>query len=155
MESAHKTYTFTLLLLGPSPLDHLDALFQAGCADATLGEREGMFFGEFDRTADSLAEAVGNAIAQVESAVRPEPEPQGVVQSPGCPPRPPLGVAVGVPAAPGSATATRTGVMTLTFQHQKLEYWGLPAAQTWTSRIRLAVSANGRTCTQVTLRGGK
>lgn len=62
-------YTTTLLLLGPSPLDHLDALFEAGCDDAIFGEREGMFFAEFDREANSLAEAVGTAISQVEYAV--------------------------------------------------------------------------------------
>ena len=68
-QGPEKTYTFTLLLLGPSPLDHLDALFEAGCDDAIFGEREGMFFADFDRTANSLAEAVGKAIAQVEFAV--------------------------------------------------------------------------------------
>lgn len=68
-QGPEETYTFTLLLLGPSPLDHLDALIGAGCDDASFGEREGMFVAEFVRTANSLAEAVGKAIAQVESAV--------------------------------------------------------------------------------------
>lgn len=68
-QGPEKTYAFTLLLLGPSPLDHLDALFEVGCDDAIFGERAGLFFAEFDRTATSLAEAVGMAIAQVESAV--------------------------------------------------------------------------------------
>jgi len=68
-QGPEKTYTFTLLLVGLSPLDHLDALFEAGCDDAIFGERGGMFFAEFDRTANSLAEAVGTAIAQVETAV--------------------------------------------------------------------------------------
>ena len=66
---ADKTYTFTLPLQGPSPLDHLDALFEAGCDDAIFGERDGAFFAEFDRRSNSLDDAVGSAIAQVESAI--------------------------------------------------------------------------------------
>jgi predicted DNA-binding transcriptional regulator AlpA len=63
------TYSFTLLLAGADPLNHLDALFQAGCNDAIFGSREGTFFADFDREAASLGEAVRTAIEQVESAV--------------------------------------------------------------------------------------
>lgn len=61
--------TFTLLLRGANPLEHLDALFEAGCGDAIFGEREGTYFAEFDREAPSLADAIASAIDQVEGAV--------------------------------------------------------------------------------------
>lgn len=68
-ETPAKIYTFILLLQGASPLEHLDALYEAGCGDALIGERDGVFFAEFDRTAGSLAVAVGSALQQVEAAV--------------------------------------------------------------------------------------
>jgi len=64
-----KTYTFTLLLQGADPLEHLDALFEAGCDDAVFGERDGVYFAEFDRLASNFPEAVGSAIWQIENAV--------------------------------------------------------------------------------------
>lgn len=67
--AASRTYTFTLLLRGANPLEHLDALFEAGCDDAIFGEREGTFFAEFDRESSSLAAAISEAIGQVESVV--------------------------------------------------------------------------------------
>lgn len=66
---AKRTYTFTLLLRGANPLEHLDALYESGCDDAVFGERDGVFFAEFDREAASLADAVSSAVQQVESAV--------------------------------------------------------------------------------------
>lgn len=65
----NQTYNFTLVLRGAGPLEHLDALFEAGCHDATFGEREGSYYAEFDREASDLADAVESAIAQVEGAV--------------------------------------------------------------------------------------
>ena len=67
--AAGKVFTFTLLVRGASPLDHLDALYEAGCDDAMFGERQGVAFAEFDRPAASLAAAIDSAIQQVESAV--------------------------------------------------------------------------------------
>lgn len=71
MPSMEQTYTFTLLLQGPDPLtpEHLDALFEHGCDDATFGQRGPVSYAEFDRRAGSFAEAVGSAIRQVEAAV--------------------------------------------------------------------------------------
>ena len=62
-------YSFTLLLRGANPLDHLDALYDAGCDDAIFGERDGVWFAEFDRERESLVDAVSSAINDVESAV--------------------------------------------------------------------------------------
>jgi len=64
-----QTYTFVLLLQGGNPLEHLDALFEAGCDDAVFGRRNGVYFAEFDREAADFPEAVETAIQQVERAV--------------------------------------------------------------------------------------
>lgn len=63
------THTFALLLQGTNPLEHLDALFEAGCDDAVFGERNGVYFAEFDREGENFPESVGTAIQQVEAAV--------------------------------------------------------------------------------------
>jgi hypothetical protein len=64
-------YAFTLTLKGRDPLTdvHQDALFEAGCDDATFGGQHGEYFADFAREAASFGEAVGSAIRQVESAV--------------------------------------------------------------------------------------
>lgn len=66
-----KAYDFVLILEGPDILseDALNALFAAGCDDATFGSRDGLFFGDFDREAASFSIAVSTAIKQVESAI--------------------------------------------------------------------------------------
>jgi hypothetical protein len=66
-----ETHTFTLLLQGADPLtpEHLDAMFEAGCDDATFGRRDSLYYADFDREAPSFAEAVGSAIRAVEGAV--------------------------------------------------------------------------------------
>jgi len=66
-----KTHSFTLILAGPSPQEeaNLDALFEAGCDDATFGERDGVYVADFDRAARSFSEALASAINDVESAV--------------------------------------------------------------------------------------
>lgn len=64
-----KTYTFTLVL-EPSELDTeqlADPIFEAGCDDALLGERNGVMYLEFDRDARSLEGALLSAIRAVES----------------------------------------------------------------------------------------
>lgn len=64
-------YDFTLILEGADVLSDAaaDALFEAGCADATFGEVDGCQYADFTRTAHSLAEAVGSAKRAIESAV--------------------------------------------------------------------------------------
>jgi hypothetical protein len=58
-------------MTGPDILDqrHADALFEAGCDDATFGEQDGVYFGDFHRDAATFGDAVGSAIRQVEAAV--------------------------------------------------------------------------------------
>jgi hypothetical protein len=65
------TYAFTLLIEGPDLQDEerLEALFEAGCDDATFGSRDSIQYGDFDREAPSLAEAIRSAIGDVQAAV--------------------------------------------------------------------------------------
>lgn len=65
------TYEFTLILEGTDALadEAADALFEAGCADATFGEVDGCQYADFTRRARSLAEAIGSAKRAIESAV--------------------------------------------------------------------------------------
>ncbi len=64
------TYNFTLLFEGPDALspEVFDALFNAGCDDASFGAEGSAQFGEFDRDASSYAEAVISAIEDLERA---------------------------------------------------------------------------------------
>jgi predicted DNA-binding transcriptional regulator AlpA len=64
-------YTFTLVLDGPNPLadENLDRLYEAGCDDATFGERDGVFIADFDREAASFSDALLSAIRDIEYAV--------------------------------------------------------------------------------------
>lgn len=75
------TYTFTLIVDGPEITEErvIDALFEAGCADALFGRRDLVQFADFDREAPDLATAIVSAIDQVESVagmriMRVEPE---------------------------------------------------------------------------------
>ncbi len=63
-----KTHSFTLVLEGTDVMEErmLDALFDAGCADALFGERDGLRYAEFNRKAPTFAQAVASAIEQVE-----------------------------------------------------------------------------------------
>ena len=63
-------WTFRLTLAGIALNDEeLDALFEAGCDDATFSlERDGTVLGFFDRDADTQEDAVLSAIHNVESA---------------------------------------------------------------------------------------
>ncbi len=61
-------YQFTLVT--SADLDDeavVDALFEAGCDDATLGSVDGVGYADFVREGDSFGEAVRSAIQQVES----------------------------------------------------------------------------------------
>lgn len=59
-------HNFTLILSGDVE-KQLDALYEAGCDDATFGSVDGVPYAEFDREAPTLAQALRSAIADVES----------------------------------------------------------------------------------------
>jgi predicted DNA-binding transcriptional regulator AlpA len=60
-------HRFTLTIRGALNDDRLDALFAAGCDDATFSTKGDLTFGEFDRDASTVLEAVLSAISAVES----------------------------------------------------------------------------------------
>jgi len=66
-----KIHSFTLFFSGVDVLsdEHLDALFEAGCDDASFGSRDGAQYGAFDREAESFSEALAGALHDVSSAV--------------------------------------------------------------------------------------
>lgn len=69
-------HTFTLIINGEPDFD---ALYEAGCDDATFGEVDGVRYADFAREGPSLTDAVLSAITAVESVdglrvVRVEPE---------------------------------------------------------------------------------
>jgi len=59
-------HSFTLILDGDVEA-HLDALFEAGCDDATFGYVDGVPYGDFHRVAPTLVDAIASAISAVES----------------------------------------------------------------------------------------
>jgi hypothetical protein len=65
------TFEFTLLVEGGDLQtdESQDALFEAGCDDATIGLTAGVQYLQFDREARSLADALVSAITAVEKAV--------------------------------------------------------------------------------------
>lgn len=64
-------YRFTLMVDGPDlqEAEHAEALFQMGCSDATIGRRGEVQYLDFDRSAETLAGAVFEAMAAIEGAV--------------------------------------------------------------------------------------
>jgi len=66
-----KTHRFTLVVEGPDLQDDrvVDALFEAGCDDATVGRLGAVQYLDFDREAETLADAVFGATEAVEAAV--------------------------------------------------------------------------------------
>ena len=66
--SKNRTYNFVLVLSGVSETDGRveDALYDAGCDDATLAFRAGIAYLEFDRRADSFEKAIVSAVHNVE-----------------------------------------------------------------------------------------
>lgn len=60
-------YEFTLVFHGALDDDAVDALFEAGCDDATVGEVDGVGYADFVREAPSFGDALRSAIEQVES----------------------------------------------------------------------------------------
>lgn len=69
-DSVIATFAFTVILDGLDDIneDLANRLFEAGCDDAMLGCCNGVVSLEFDRDADSLAEAVGSAVRDITSA---------------------------------------------------------------------------------------
>ena len=65
-----KSYQFDVVLKGVTGLadEQADALFEAGCDDATPASRDGLAWVHFDREAPSLEEAIRSAVAQIQSA---------------------------------------------------------------------------------------
>ncbi len=64
-------FSFTVTIEGADVMAEgaQEALFEAGCDDATFGVSDGVQTAEFDREAADFAEAVASAITAVESAV--------------------------------------------------------------------------------------
>ncbi len=64
------TLTFTLPEPSADPADFLDALYEAGCDDATVGVgKRGSIALEFTRAAEGAEQAVRSAIAAVRTAI--------------------------------------------------------------------------------------
>jgi hypothetical protein len=64
-----KTFEFSIIASGfDSDYDYEDALFEAGCDDATLSFQKGVLIAEFDREAVSFSSAVASACLAVKSA---------------------------------------------------------------------------------------
>lgn len=65
-----ETHSFTLVLSGITEVDSEveDRLFESGCDDALLSNRDGVPFLDFDRDSDSLLMAITSAISDVEGA---------------------------------------------------------------------------------------
>jgi hypothetical protein len=65
-----KQYDFTLILTGIADADTkvAEALFVAGCDDATLSQRSGVVYLSFSRVASSYKDAILSAIQDVRSA---------------------------------------------------------------------------------------
>ena len=65
-----KTYGFDVILKGVPEISDsaADALFDAGCDDATPSSCDGLARVHCDREAPSLEEAIRSAVAQVQSA---------------------------------------------------------------------------------------
>jgi hypothetical protein len=66
-----ETYEFTLVVKGADIQtdEALNALYESGCDDATVGSSGGVQYLDFDREAPSYAEAVSSAIDTVEKAI--------------------------------------------------------------------------------------
>jgi hypothetical protein len=64
-------FSFTVTIEGADVLtdEAQDALFEAGCGDATFGVSNGIQTAEFDREARDFADAVASAIKAIEGVV--------------------------------------------------------------------------------------
>jgi len=62
------THDFTLVLdRWPTDAEQ-DALFASGCDDATFGDEQGVPIAEFDRSAETSAEAIASAVETINNA---------------------------------------------------------------------------------------
>ena len=68
--TSEREYDFALVIGGVPELNAAveDALFEAGCDDATLSIRYGLLYAEFSRTAASLQDAILSAVRDVRKA---------------------------------------------------------------------------------------
>jgi hypothetical protein len=62
------THTFTVVLDREPTEDELDGLFVAGCDDAAFGTDSGLPIAEFDREAETLADAISSAVRNLDAA---------------------------------------------------------------------------------------
>ncbi len=64
-------FSFTITIEGADVMtdEALNALFEAGCDDATFGVSNGMQTADFDREATDFSDAVASAIRAIESTV--------------------------------------------------------------------------------------
>lgn len=62
-----REYEFTLVFRGTLDQATVEALFQVGCDDATVGEVDGVGYADFVREAPSFGDALRSAVEQVES----------------------------------------------------------------------------------------
>jgi transcriptional regulator with XRE-family HTH domain len=69
-QNCQREYDFALVITGVQELtpEAQDALFSAGCDDATFSIQYGRLYAEFSRTADSLKNAILTAIRDVRKA---------------------------------------------------------------------------------------
>jgi hypothetical protein len=79
---------FELTIRGELSDNRLDALFDAGCDDATFSSKGDLTFAAFDREAPTMAEAVASAIVAVEAVdgfevLRVDPDEGGAHPPPG------------------------------------------------------------------------
>ncbi len=65
-----RVFDFTLTLEGPDEftVEMADALYEAGCDDASFGTSNGVHYGTFHREAPSYDEAIAAARADIERA---------------------------------------------------------------------------------------
>ena len=65
------SFPFTLIVEGPDMQEEaiINALFESGCDDGTIGRSDGIQFIVFDRKAASFAEAVRSAIDDIERTI--------------------------------------------------------------------------------------
>jgi hypothetical protein len=69
--TAPTTHSFTVLLTGadPSDPDSADALYEAGCDDATVGIRDDIGFADFAREAATFEDALTSALEDIATAL--------------------------------------------------------------------------------------
>lgn len=67
-----KTYDFAMQVKGAGDLtdELLNAIYEAGCDDATVSQSEGIVQIHFSREAESLTQAILSADAQVRTAIK-------------------------------------------------------------------------------------